>query len=35
VRRYLFTVVLRNPTFVISDLIACARYHNRPMDLSG
>jgi tRNA (guanine10-N2)-methyltransferase len=34
-RRYLFTVVLRNPTFVISDLIASARYHNCPMDFSG
>jgi tRNA (guanine10-N2)-methyltransferase len=26
--RYLFTVVLRNPNFVISDLIACARYYH-------
>jgi tRNA (guanine10-N2)-methyltransferase len=34
-RRYLFTVVLRNPTFVISDLLACARYHNFLMDFSG
>jgi tRNA (guanine10-N2)-methyltransferase len=26
--RYLFTVVLRNPNFVISDLVACARYYH-------
>jgi tRNA (guanine10-N2)-methyltransferase len=32
--RYLFTVALRNPTFVISDLLSSARYHNFTIDFS-